>query len=39
MASFKPSSFVYGHDETGLACQIEPMKIINFGLEDHGSDG
>jgi hypothetical protein len=30
---------VYGHDETGLARQIEPMKIINFGLEDHGSDG
>jgi hypothetical protein len=27
---------VYGYNETGLACQIEPMKIINFGLEDHG---
>jgi hypothetical protein len=27
---------VYGNDETGLARQIEPMKIINSGLEDHG---
>ena len=32
----QPVLIVYGHDETDLACQFEPMKIIYFGLEDHG---
>jgi hypothetical protein len=27
---------VYRHDETGLACEIETMEMVSFGLEDHG---
>jgi hypothetical protein len=26
---------VYRHDETGLAGEIETMKIVSLGLEDH----
>ena len=25
------------HDEIGLACEIEPPKIVSLGLEDHDS--
>src|SRR5262245_60311976 len=28
----QPVLIVYGHDETSLGCQVEPMKIISFGL-------
>ena len=26
---------VYRHDETGLASEVETMKIVSLGLEDH----
>jgi len=34
---FQPVLVEYGHDETDLARKIEPMKIIGFRSEDHGS--
>ena len=33
----QPVLIIYGHDETDLAHWIEPINIINFGLEDHSA--
>jgi hypothetical protein len=31
----QPVLIVYRHDETGLASEVETMKIVSLGLEDH----
>jgi hypothetical protein len=33
---FQPVLVIYRHHEPGLAREIEPMKMIHLGFDDHG---
>jgi hypothetical protein len=37
LASRSPSLVVDRDDEACLARQVEPVKVVSFGLEDHSS--